>query len=467
MSNFQHAGHDSVRPVPLSERSMGFFSTFSLWVGANVVVTTVFTGMMLVPDLTLIHAILLILVGSLLGGIPLMLTGNIGTRTGLPTMILMRGAFGHRGAALPAAVNTIVLIGWSWVQAYMAGLSLNHAVEYLTGYSNINLFVIITEVFVVLITIYGHRGIEKTENIVATLMLILSVIVFAYMFIAFDIGRLIQMKASENPAITAMVAFDIVIATSFSWMSSAADFNRHCRTEKTGMTGTMLGYVTASIIAMGLGATVSGFSLLSGMEQTYDPTTLIGSFNPALGFVAAIVIFLSVLSTNVMALYSATMSYLAIFPKSTYVLPTAVLGVMAVAGAMLKEWLLANFQDFLLMIGTLFIPVIAVFLVDYYILKKSRYYAEEIISGERKTYWYQRGVNLFAYIAYLGGALFAYYFTYVQPLATGVTVLTFLLTAVIYGGLMKAVGVAVPLVENNQDNVIAKQVEYKDTGEAK
>ncbi|WP_326942983.1 cytosine permease [Aneurinibacillus migulanus] len=87
---------------------------------------------------------------------------------------------------------------------------------------------------------------------------------------------------------------------------------------------------------------------------------------------------------------------------------------------------------------SLFIPVIAVFLVDYYILKKSRYYAEESISGERKVYWYQGGVNLFAYIAYLGGALFAYYFTYVQP-----------------------------LVENKQDNVIAKQVEYKDTGEAK
>nr|WP_276719487.1 cytosine permease [Kyrpidia tusciae] len=92
-------GQDSVHPVPRDKRSMGFFSTFSLWVAANVVVTTVFTGMLLVPDLPYLQAIAIILLGSLVGGVALALTGNIGMHTGLPTMILTRGAFGHRGAA--------------------------------------------------------------------------------------------------------------------------------------------------------------------------------------------------------------------------------------------------------------------------------------------------------------------------------------------------------------------------------
>jgi len=429
-------GHDNVQPVPMNQRSMGYFSTFSLWVGANVVVTTVFTGMFFVPDLDYLTAIMVILFGTLVGSIPLILMGNIGTRTGLPTMILTRGSFGQRGAALPSAVNTIILIGWTWIQAYMAGLSLDHAVTYMTGYSNINLFTIITEVLVVAITIYGHKGIESTEKIVASFMIVLSAIVFSYMFITFDIGRLVQAAASENPSITVMIAFDIVVATAFSWMPTVCDFNRNCISEKTGMVGTYLGYNLATLLAMGLGATVSGFSIMGNMTQTYDPVELIGQYNPALGFVAAIVIFLSVLSTNVMALYSASMSYLAIFTKHRFWIPTLIMGIISVFGALLKNWLLEHFQSFLLMIGTLFIPVIAVILVDYYILKRKNYDANEIITGEKKLYWYWKGINLRAYFSYVIGALFAYYFSYIQTLPTGASILTFFLTSFVYWGLM-------------------------------
>jgi NCS1 family nucleobase:cation symporter-1 len=436
---------DSVRPVPQSERSMKMFSTFSLWIGANVVVTTVFTGMLFVPDLKFTTAMLIVLIGSLIGGIPLILTGNIGTRTGLPTMILTRGSFGHRGSALPSAVNTLVLIGWSWIQAYMGGLSLDHAVKYVTGYSNINLFVILTEVFVVAITVYGHHAIEKTENIVATLMLILSVVVFSFMFVHFHISNLLSMPTSAHPVMTTMVAFDIVVATAFSWMTSSCDYNRNCVDQRTSLLGTWLGYTVATVVAMGLGAAVSGFSLLSHTTQTYDPTDLIGGINPTLGFVAGIVIFLSVLSTNVMALYSASMSYLAIFPKSKFFMPTLVMGIIAIFGALLKGWLLDHFENFLLMVGTLFIPVSAIVLVDYYVLKRGHYDAEEIISGAKRKYWYSGGVNYLSYLAYIIGAVFAYCFTYVHPLWTGATILTFVITAVIYFGLMKTVGVRLTL----------------------
>lgn len=226
--------HDDVQPIAMNKRSMGFFSTFSMWIGANVVVTTVFTGMLFVPDMTFLKALFIIVLGSLVGAIPLVLMGNIGTRTGLPTMVLMRPAFGQRGAMLPAAVNLITLIGWAWIQAYMAGLSLNHAVTFLTGYSNINLFTILTQVLVVAISIYGHKGIEATEKLVATLMVILATVVFSYLFIEFDAAKLIQMKASENPGITGMLAFDIVVATAFTWIPIVCDYNRNCKSEKTG-----------------------------------------------------------------------------------------------------------------------------------------------------------------------------------------------------------------------------------------
>lgn len=406
-------GQDNVKPLPYSKRTMNFFSTFSIWVAAQVVVTTVLTGMLLMPDLTYMTAITIILVGSLIGGIPLVLMGNIGTRTGLPTMMLTRGAFGYRGSVLPAAANVIILIGWSWIQAYLGGLSLNFAVTYLTGYSNINLFVILTETLIVAITIYGHAGIMKVENFVASTMLILSLIVFSFMFLKFDLGNLITMAAIKNPELTVVMAFDMLVATAFSQVAICCDFNRFSKSEKVGISGIYTGYMFASLVAFDLGATVAGFSVMGGGERIYDSTVLIGNVNPTLGFVAGIVIFLSVVSTNAMVLYSITMSYLSIFSRHKFWKVALTMGIICVVGALAKELLIDSFQDFLLMIGTLFIPITAVVIVDYYLVKRKVYDAYEIVSGANKQYWYSKGINYIGYISYIVGAVFAFYFSYI------------------------------------------------------
>ncbi len=431
-------GNDNIQPTPQHQRTMNFFSTFTLWLAANVVITSVLTGMFFVPDISYLESLWVIFLGSAIGAVPLALMGRIGTRTGLPTMVITRAAFGQKGAILPAIVNTIVLIGWSWIQAYMAGLSLNYAVEYISGYSNINLFTIITEVLVVAITIYGHRGVEKTERLVSIAMLILSFAVFYKLFTTYNTGELIQMKLSDNPAITAVIAFDIVVATAFSWMSSVSDFNRNCKSEKSGMYGTFFGYVLASLIAMGLGATVSGFSILAGMEQTYDPTVILAAHG--FGLVASIVVFFSVLSTNVMALYSATMSFLNVIPRFSFWRSALIIGIICTLGALLKEALMTNFFDFVLMIATLFIPVFAIVLVDFFIVKKGHYDSEEIANNQKGLYQYSGGFNVPSYVAYIAGAVFAYYFTYVHPLSIGSTILTFLVSGMVYWVLMKVNG---------------------------
>lgn len=429
-------GRDSILPTKSNERTMGLFSTFALWLAANVVITSVMTGMMFLPDISFKDAVIAILLGSAIGAIPLAMTGLIGTRTGLPTMVITRASFGQKGAVLPAIVNTIILVGWSWIQAYMAGLSLNYAVNYAFGYSNINLFVILTEILVVAITIYGHKGVESIEKYVSIAMLILSALVFYKLFTSYDAGALVTMTLSENPALTAVIAFDLVVATAFSWMSSVCDFNRYCKDGKKGMIGTFAGYIVASLIAMGMGAAVSGFSIINGMEQTYDPTVLLTQYG--FGLVASIVVFFSVLSTNVMALYSATMSFMNVFTKFGFWKPGLLLGVICTLGALMKEALMTNFFDFVLLIATLFIPVFAIVIVDFFILKKGRYDAEELVSNTKKLYHYQSGINYVAYVSYIAGAIFAFYFTYIKPLSVGSTILTFVFSGIVYGAFMYA-----------------------------
>lgn len=423
-------GTDDIRPLQSHERNVSTFGIFAIWIAANFVITTILTGMLFVPDVSFQTVVTVSLLGSALGAIPLALMGRIGTRTGLPTMVISRGAFGQKGAVLPALANTIVLIGWSWIQAYMAGLSLNYAVNTVFGYSNINLFTILTQILVVLIVIYGIRGIALTQKFISVAMLVLSFIVFYQLFTVYQLNDLIMMQLNENPITTAVIAFDIVIATAFSWMSSVCDYNRSAKSEKGAMAATFSGYIIASVIAFGLGAAVGGYSIIGGMEQTYDPTILLAQHG--FGLVAATVVFFSVLSTNAMALYSANMSFLNIFPKLTFWKPALAFGVITTAGALFKDMLMANFFDFVLLIATLYIPIFAIILTDYYLIHKAEYEAEELVSNARGTYQYRKGINVFSYLAYVLGAGFALYFTYIAPLPIGSTILTFFLSGLLY-----------------------------------
>ena len=429
---------EKLNPVHLNDRTMGFKETFGLWIAANVVITTVLTGMLFAEQITLYQCLFAVVVGSLVGSIPLALTAKMGFRTGLPTMAVARGAFGQRGAILPAIVNVFMLIAWSWIQAYLAGVSLNYAVNYMFGYDNVNLFVIFTELVVILITINGHRLIETLEKTIANVMLVLSVVIFAVMFTHYDVHNIITMKVAENPDISTIVAFDIVIATAFSWMSSVCDYNRHCKTERSSVIGTYSGYVLASVIAMMLGFIVAAFSITSGAEGTYDPTVLLVDAGLGFyGFVAAVIVFLSVVSTNVMGLYSATYSMMSIKENLNFQVIVVILGISVALGALLKETLMASFFDFILLISTLFIPIFAIILTDFFVLKGGEYDNEDICSNEKKLYHYFHGFNLLSIAAYVSGAGFGYYFTYINPLSVGSAIPTFIISALIYLLLMR------------------------------
>jgi putative hydroxymethylpyrimidine transporter CytX len=414
---------------------MGAFKTFALWVAAAMVITTIMGGTLFVPDLSPKEALVVIVLGGLVGGIPLALTGIIGTRTGLPSMVLLRAVFGHRGVVLPAILNGFVLIGWNWLQAYLAGYSLNYIVDHSLGYSNIDLFVIVTGVLVTLVTIFGQKGIEKTESLISILMLLLSLIIFVTLFTTYDAAELISLKGAERPTVTFAVGFDIAVAAAFGWMSSVCDYNRNCKSAIVGAAATYFGYMLAFILAVGLGMCVVLFSLLEGREVTYDPTVLLAS--SGFGPLAAAVILLSVLSTNAMGLYSATFSFLTVLPRVPFWKLCLSVGVLCTVGALLKEVLVDYLFDYVLLMGALFIPMFSMLLVDYFLLNGGRYDAQRIALGTDGPVRYKGGINYIAYGCFFLSAAFSYYFTHVEPLETGATLPTFFVSGGLYFVAMK------------------------------
>jgi len=103
-------------PVP---QPLTAIDQFGLWGNLGVSLLG-FTGALFVlqpggpgtPGLSLAAALPAIIVGTILGTLPVALAGVQGARTGAPAMVLLRGLFGTRLSYLPTALNLVQLFGW-------------------------------------------------------------------------------------------------------------------------------------------------------------------------------------------------------------------------------------------------------------------------------------------------------------------------------------------------------------------
>ena len=303
-----------------------------IWLAANLVVTSLLTGTLLVPAVDFGTAFTMIVLGTIGGAVVLTLVGNIGTRTGLPTMALTRGAFGINGSLLPVAANVIVLMGWSWLQAMLAGVTVDYLVASLTGFSSPALFAVLCQTLVVLIAILGHEGIARVEPWLAVLMLAIIAWIFIVAFTSFSPVDFQAIPVDASIGYTSVTVLDIVIATAISWTVLSADFNRLARSSKAGILGSGIGYTLSTVISMTLGATAIGYVILRGDEAiAFDPATIVAAFGAPL----AIVIFLSVMATNTMVVYGMVQSVVnARVGSRLRFLPTVlVLGIISIVGS--------------------------------------------------------------------------------------------------------------------------------------
>ncbi|PKI01471.1 cytosine permease [Glaciecola sp. 33A] len=400
-----------------------------IWLAANLVVTTLLTGTLFVPGVSWQLALSLIAIGTVIGSIVLVLIGNMGTRTGLATMSLTKGAFGLRGSFFTTIANVVILMGWCWVQAILAGVTVNFLVEQYTGFSNPVLFSVLCQTLVVGLAIFGHEGISKVEPWLAVMILIIMMYIFSVAFTAYSVDEFMFLQTDNALGWNASLVIDVVIATAISWTVLSAEFNRLAKSQKAGIVGSGLGYIASTILSMSLGATAIAYIALQGSEiKSFDPISIVAAF----GAPFALVIFLSVMATNTMVVYGMIASVVNITPnKKIKFVPTAlVLGVISIIGS---SWLamLDQFTSFLTLVGTLFIPVFAIMIVDYYIIKKSSYH-HDILLGYGGRYWYQNGFNIPAIIIWTLGVIVSLILTYSIQSPVGVTIPTFGLSFIAY-----------------------------------
>ncbi len=411
-----------IEPVGQAQRNLRGVDFFLLWGGAAVSLAEIWAGGLLVP-LGFLTGLIVILLGHLIGNTPLALGGIIGSRIGIPTMVSVRPSFGVRGSYFAAFLNVIQLIGWTGVMLWIGGKAAQ-AVSRFPG-MDFRGWIIVMGIVTTLWALVGHRFWKWLQRIAVTALLALSGLMTYIVLSEYGWSRLI----GSTPAggLPFMLGLDLVIAMPISWLPLVSDYSRYARRTGSAFWGTWIGYflVSSWMYAVGLAAGIA--------TKSPTPDSMVMQLMISCGFLlpALVIVLFSTFTTTFLDIYSAMVSSMNVWPQLNEAKGVILCGVLGTALALVFP--ASAYEDFLIVIGSVFIPLFGVVLADYFVLRGRKYEPERFKSYASS--WYPRGVNAWAFVAWGGG--FVLYHLLQRLTTIGSSVPSLLLAAGLYLLLMR------------------------------
>lgn len=384
---------------------LSFWHFVFLWCGAAISIAEILTGGIIAP-LGFKIGLLAIIAGHVIGTSIFAFGGIIGTREEMPSITTTRISFGLYGSYLFSILNVLQLVGWTAVMIKAAAESLNLISKVMWSINNIALWSIVIGILTVIWIICGMTGFKKINTIAVALLLILTIVLG---WIIFRSGKVFSSAAPISNSISFGGALELVVVMPISWLPLIADYTRFARSEKQGAFGSFLGYFIGStwMFVIGLGAAI--------ISKNSDPSAMLLAAN--LGISAFGIVILSTITTTFLDAYSAGVTFLNIMPKLNEK-TTAV--VMTIIGTILSlKFSIGNYTNFLYAIGSVFSPLFAILLTDYFIIRKQTKIVEDLL------------LNIGAAIIWALGVIFYYIFIKLDFIL-GATVPSMIITVIIY-----------------------------------
>ena len=369
-----------IRPVPVDRRQLGGLDLGVLWFDLSIGLLVMVTGALLVPALGFGSAVLAIAVGTVIGCVPLALVALAGQREGVPTMVLLRPVLGARGSVVPSVLNVIQLVGWTAVEFWVMGEVANVVSARLFGFESRVFWLGLVAVVCTGLAMGGpvlvvRRWLERFG---------IYVLLGAAVWITVEVLRAGELgsvwRAPGQGGLPFWLAVDLVVVMPVSWLPLAADYNRFARPDARAGLGTYAGYAIGNVWFYALGALLV---LVAGASA--DALGIGSAIVAVAGGGLVLVALLVGESDNAFAdIYSAAVST----QNVTHELSQRwLIGVVGAIGFVLALAFTAErYEQFLFLIGSVFVPLAAVFVADYFVRSRGRY-GEQVVFGAGGVRW--------------------------------------------------------------------------------
>ena len=380
-----------INPVPPKHRILGGIDYFILWSSLGVGLL-VFSAGSFLSETPFYHALLAIIIGSIAGSVLLSMAGKIGSDHAVPSLIGIRPAFGLYGSYLAAVLNIIQLIGWTTFEI----LILSKAAEQLTNMHVTFVWNIIFGVIITLLGIFGPLFLVKQWLSKFAIWIVYASSAIILVTLLFQ--NLPNVMSGEGKDMSFFVALDIVIAMPISWMPLVSDYNRFAKTSKGAFIGTLIGFSITNIIFY-----VGG--LLFGVG---DISSIIISIQAILSGFILLVMIVDEIDNAFADIYSAAISSQSIFHNLNQ--RHLIIGFSIVSTILAIFVSIEGYEQFLFLIGALFIPLFGVLLTDYFVIKRGKYQNDMMYGNKIIKIGYP------AIIAWAIGAVLYYLLSQLSPI---------------------------------------------------
>lgn len=290
----------------------------------------------------------------------------IGSDTGLSSMAALKLSLGSRGASLPALLNLLQLIGWGSFEIIVmrdaASLLGTRAFGEGSFWTSPLLWTLFFGALATLLALSGPltfvRQILRKWGI---WLLLAACIWLTWNLLAkADLAALWANRGDGSMPLAA--GFDLVIAMPLSWLPLIADYSRFGKRARNVFGGTALGFFIGNFWLMSLGVAYTLAFAPSGEVNAL----LLALAGAGLG-IPLLLILLDESENAFADIHSAAVSSGLLLRLKIEHLALAI-GLICTLIACLAP--LAEYENFLLLIGSVFAPLFGVVLVDHFVLRR-------------------------------------------------------------------------------------------------
>ncbi|MBQ2948850.1 MAG: putative hydroxymethylpyrimidine transporter CytX [Clostridia bacterium] len=334
----------------MTEKRTSVFENGLIWFGAAVSIAEIMTGTYFAP-LGFSKGLLAIIIGHIIGCVLLFFAGLIGGTVRKSAMETAKMSFGSKGALLFTVLNILQLIGWTAIMIYDGALAANGILAIGNW-----IWCILIGALIILWIMIGIRNLGRVNTVAMGALFVLTIVLS---FVIFGKGTALNISGE---GMTFGAAVELSVAMPLSWLPLISDYTREARkpVKATAVSAMVYGVVSCWMYVIGMGA-----AIFTGESDIARIMVKAG-----LGAAGLLIIVFSTVTTTFLDAYSAGISSESLSAKINGQRIAVGVTVLGILGAMFLP--LADITDFLYLIGSVFAPMIAIQIADFFILKKNR-----------------------------------------------------------------------------------------------
>ncbi len=378
---------DSLKPKRDNERTVGPVAYMFMWIGDGVNLGNMTLGASLIAagmaTLNVFQTFVAAIVAIGIISVIFALNDRFGYRTGIPYVVQLRMSFGIKGSVISSFLRGVPAIVWYGFQSWVGATALNEIVKVLSGggFDSIPICFVILQGVQIVLSLYGFHAIKWVETLASVVIMLALVYVFGVLLNSHSAAIADVWVNTEGTWGLPFFAFIMVFLGNYAAIFlSAADYSRELKTGISDKKRSML-YFLPIVIAYGFVLTIGAMmAAATGISNPVKAFAIIVD-NPYITVAVSAFIVIGAVAVNMVANIVPPAYVISLVTKLKYKASVVVTGLLALCSfpwVLVQDSSAQGLNTFILIYSAFLGPIVAILLVDYYILRRQKVDAMEL-----------------------------------------------------------------------------------------